>query len=151
MGETGYACTVYVGNTQREKKRYCSTGLEHLMCRNVQGDANCITVWSGGVHINTRMLDCIHYHGAFSIQEPSECERDACRSVGWRLQASWRLFARRPDDAVQSRQTAASFFPFCLTAGWHIFMSCTIPTSMGLCRSRFSLQLLKRRRNPVAC
>jgi hypothetical protein len=55
------------------------------------------------------------------MQEPSECERDACRSVGWRLQASWRLPARRPDDAVQSRQTAASFIPLSYVKLVHLY------------------------------
>jgi len=77
-------------------------------------DMNCITPGIGGPWANINVLDCCHYCGSCSIQELFECEWDACRSVGWRLQASWRLRARRIDDAVQSQPTAASLFTICL-------------------------------------
>lgn len=77
-------------------------------------DMNCITSGSGGRWDNINVLDCCHYCESCSIQELFECEWDACRSVGWRLQASWRLRARRIDDAVQSPPTAASLFTICL-------------------------------------
>jgi len=77
-------------------------------------DMNCITSGNGGRRTDINVLDCCHYCGSCSIQELFECEWDACRSVGWRLQASWRLRARRIDDAVQSQPTAASLFTICL-------------------------------------
>lgn len=131
----------HIWEKQEMRTRFISEtlrGLSPLMWRSCQGDAKCITLWGGESHVNTCMLDCFHYCGACSIQEPSECERDACRSVGWRLQASWRLCARRPDDAVQSRQTAASFVPL-LVRHLHTGGIC-----VGLSASQFSSFLLPR-------
>lgn len=112
LGETRNAYTIYIGTLKRQSPQY---RIELFNAQKLPGWPNCITLWSGWSHGNTPMLDCFHYCGACSIQEPSECERDACCSVGWRLQASWRLCARRPDDAVQSRQTAVSYIPLALS------------------------------------
>jgi len=88
-------------------------------------DMNCITSGSGGRRADINVLDCCHYCGSCSIQELFECEWDACRSVGWRLQASWRLRARRIDDAVQSQPTAASLFTICLVDAAFLNSHCT--------------------------
>jgi len=92
-----------------------SSGLtDPLISGSWSVDMNCIISGVGGRWANINVLDCCHYCGSCSIQELFECEWDACRSVGWRLQASWRLRARRIDDAVQSQPTAASPFTICL-------------------------------------
>jgi len=79
-------------------------------------DMNCITSRIERRWANINVLDCCHYCGSCSIRELFECEWDACRSVGWRLQASWRL--RCATDWRRGTVATYSCIPFHYLSSW---------------------------------
>jgi hypothetical protein len=108
MGETVSGYNIYVGNPNRKRLRYEGVRPSTVKVRTeLNGKLTSCHVYcnSSGLSSSHKCVGLFPFYcGSCSIHEPSDCERGARIVVGWRrLQASWRLRARRPDGEVQSR------------------------------------------------